>query len=115
MQAHQPDAEATPPVADGGLRTGVAPLGEPSHATIEEIVLCSGAGEALYDWNVGSLQSRLALLAQVEQQAVDLGGLLPLGRFDRLEVRHEGDRIVCQVQPHMRLFVRSAGSPACRE
>jgi CheY-like chemotaxis protein len=80
---------------------------------IEEVVLCSGAGEVLHEWESNSLELRLRLLEQVEQQAVQLSGLASVGRFDRLEIFTAEGRIVCQVQPDRRLFVRSAGtSPA---
>ena len=73
---------------------------------IEEIVLCSGAGEVLYEWQSNSLELRLRLLAQIEQQATQLNSLVRLGRFDRLEIQTREGRIVCQVQPDRRLFVR---------
>ena len=77
---------------------------------IEEIVLCSGAGEVLYEWDTKSLELRLRLLEQIEQQAAQLSGLAPVGRFDRLEILTSEGRIVCQVQPDRRLFVRSTGT-----
>jgi CheY-like chemotaxis protein len=79
---------------------------------IEEVVLCSGAGEVLYEWQTKSLELRLRLLEQIEQQAAQLGGLAPLGRFDRLEILTQEGRIICQVQPDRRLFVRRAGTKA---
>jgi hypothetical protein len=77
---------------------------------IEEIVLCSGAGEVLYEWETKSLELRLRLLEQIEQQATQLSSLAPVGRFDRLEILTAEGRIVCQVQPDRRLFVRRAGT-----
>jgi CheY-like chemotaxis protein len=77
---------------------------------IEETVLCSGAGEVLYEWECKSLELRLRLLEQVEQQAAQLSSLVAVGRFDRLEILTPEGRIVCQVQPDRRLFVRSAGT-----
>lgn len=93
------------PLESGAAAEAAAVAAQPRP---EEVILCSGAGEVLYEWQSPALKSRLALLAQLEQQAADLNGILPLGRFDRLEIRSETDRVVCQVQPHMRLFVRSA-------
>jgi CheY-like chemotaxis protein len=84
----------------------------PGQVRIEEIVLCSGAGEVLYEWESKSLELRLRLLDQVEQQATQLSGLAPVGRFDRLEILTAEGRIVCQVQPDRRLFVRRAGNAA---
>lgn len=79
---------------------------------IEEVVLCSGAGEVLYEWQTKSLELRLRLLEQIEQQAAQLGGVAPVGRFDRLEILTQEGRIICQVQPDRRLFVRRAGTKA---
>jgi hypothetical protein len=79
---------------------------------IEEIVLCAGAGEVLYEWETKSLELRLRLLEQIEQQATQLSSLAPVGRFDRLEILTPEGRIVCQVQPDRRLFVRRAGTTA---
>lgn len=82
-------------------------LVEPGPTRIVEVVLCSGSGEVLYDWGCQSLERRLALLEQIEQQGARLGGLGPVGRFDRMEMMTTDGRTVCQVQPHRRLFVRS--------
>ena len=78
---------------------------------IEEIVLCSGAGEVLYESESKSLELRLRLLEQIEQQANQLSNLAPIGRFDRVEILTAEGRIVCQVQPDRRLFVRRTGTP----
>jgi CheY-like chemotaxis protein len=79
-----------------------------SAARIDEVALCSGAGEVLYDWQCNPLESRLRLLEQVETQAAELSASIPIGRFDRLEILTAEGRIVCQVQPDRRLFVRSS-------
>jgi len=108
----EPD-EARPGVTEPGqsAATGTESLA-PGQVRIEEIVLCSGTGEVLYEWESESLELRLRLLEQVEQQAAQLGGLAPVGHFDRLEILTPEGRIVCQVQPDRRLFVRRAGTPA---
>jgi CheY-like chemotaxis protein len=87
----------------------------PGQLSIEEIVLCSGAGEVLYEWESKSLELRLRLLEQIEQQATQLSSLAPVGRFDRLEIRTAEGRIVCQVQSDRRLFVRRSGITATAE
>ena len=98
------EPEEAEPAAAGG--TEALP---PGQVRIEEMVLCSGTGEVLYQWEAKSLELRLRLLEQIEQQATQLIGLAPVGRFDRLEMLTADGRIVCQVQPDRRLFVRSAG------
>jgi hypothetical protein len=101
----------TEAAAQGAAMEGpaVATAGE---TRIEEIILCSGAGEVLYEWESKSLELRLRLLGQVEQQAAQVSTLAPVGRFDRLEILTPEGRIVCQVQPDRRLFVRSVGNGA---
>ena len=105
--------EAGQGAAEPGQLTGADTLElTTDQVRIEEIVLCSGAGEVLYEWESKSLELRLRLLDQIEQQAAQLSGLAPVGRFDRLEILTTEGRIVCQVQPDRRLFVRSAGTSA---
>jgi hypothetical protein len=108
----EPD-EPEPGPAGLGEHAAAAAQDRPAdEVRIEEIVLCSGAGEVLYEWDTKSLELRLRLLEQIEQQATQLSGLAPVGRFDRLEILTPDGRIVCQVQPDRRLFVRSAGTSA---
>jgi hypothetical protein len=80
---------------------------QPSGVRIEEVVLCSGAGEVLYQWECEPIERRLELLNEVERQATQINGLAPFGRFDRLEIQTGEGRVVCQVQPDRRLFMRS--------
>lgn len=101
--------EAAPAPAKGA-EEGPAPrpvLAEGQGSRTAEVVLCSGAGEVLYDWECQSLERRLGLMEQIEQQATQLSGLGPVGRFDRVEVVTPEGRLVCQIQPHRRLLVRS--------
>lgn len=91
-----------------GVSTAAVPA--PRRVCIEEIVLCSGAGDVLYEWKCSSLERRLELLQQVEQHGAQLSGVAALGRFERLEVLAQDGRIVCETRPHRRLFVRSAPS-----
>lgn len=95
--AAPPDVPPAPPPASGTVR-------------ILETVLCSGAGEVLYQSECKSLENRRRLLEQIEQQAAEVSALAPVGRFDRLEILVRDGRIVCEVQPNLRLFVHSAAS-----
>jgi len=105
--------EAGPGVAEPGEAAVARAMGlGAGEVRIEEIVLCAGAGEVLYEWDTKSLELRLRLLEQIEQQATQLSSLAPVGRFDRLEILTLEGRIVCQVQPDRRLFVRSTGTRA---
>jgi CheY-like chemotaxis protein len=84
------------------------PVSPPVH--IDEVLLISGSGEVLYEWQTRSLERRLNFLQQLERKADLLSKLLPAGRFDRAEFSTSRDRIICQVQPEMRLFVRSTSA-----
>ncbi len=92
----------------GGASTDGAPSG--GGIRIEEVLLCSGSGEVLHDWEVKSSELRLRLLEQIEQQASQISTIAPVGRFDRLEIISTDGRVICQVQPDRRLFVRSSGN-----
>ena len=93
----------------GSAEVPLPPAVSPEHIRIKEIVLCSGGGEVLYEWECNSLEARLKLFAEVEAQGKQLSARARAGMFDRVEIHTSGERIVCQVQPHRRLFLRSAG------
>jgi len=103
-----PIAPAAATARDGTEILAAPVMDDASRVRITEIILCSGAGEVLYEWECKSLERRLALITQLEQHATQLSGLAPVGRFDRVEIQARDGRIVCQIQPHRRLFVRSA-------
>jgi CheY-like chemotaxis protein len=105
-----------PAPAEAGGEAPAEPLAASGPATdnvrIEEIVLCSGAGDVLHQWEVKSLDARLRLLERIEQQAALVSRSSSVGRFDRLEITTAEGRVVCQVQPDRRLFVRTARAKA---
>ena len=110
QQMLPPEAtDAASPTVDGA---GAAPASRAGGVQIAELLLCSGAGEVLHDWQVQSVELRLRLLEHVEQQAAQIASLASVGRFDRLEIGTAHDRVVCQIQPDRRLFVRSEGRKA---
>lgn len=111
-EAAQSGATTEPePTEDEDEPASPTPLNLPTTtpgSRILEVLLCSGAGEVVYDWECKSIEQRLTLLQQIEQAAVKLCGLGPVGRFERLEVTTAEGRTICQIQPHRRLLVRSA-------
>jgi CheY-like chemotaxis protein len=76
----------------------------------QEILLASGSGAPLYEWECPQVAARLDLLKQLEEDAAILSKSLPAGRFDRLEIGGPKDRVVCVIRSEMRLLVRSTGS-----
>jgi len=98
------------PSTAGPAPHSLAATVSPGAVRIEEVMLCSGSGEVLHEWEVKSLESRSRLLAQVQQQAAHISSLATVGRFNRLEILTAQGRVVCHLQPDRRLFVRSAAA-----
>jgi CheY-like chemotaxis protein len=97
----EPD-ETSEPVVAAEVSATVSEL--PSRVT--ETLICSGQGAALYTWQCQNINARVALLRQIGQQAKELGELLPLGNFDRLELQLPDSRAIAQVQSDRMVFVR---------
>ncbi len=72
---------------------------------IEEVVICSGQGAVLYEWQCEDMNARLKLFQHITQQAERLNQLHPFGRFDRLEFEGPQGRVVAQVQNDRRVLV----------
>jgi CheY-like chemotaxis protein len=81
---------------------------EPKGIRIEETLLCSPAGEVLYQWKCESIESRLELFKSLEQQAMQVSKGTPSGRFHRISMDTGSDRLLVQIQPTFKLLVRSA-------
>ncbi len=75
---------------------------------VEEALLCSSAGEVLYQWKCESLEARLALFKQLEQQAMEASKVTPSGRFHRVSMDTGASRLLIQIQPTFKLLVRTA-------
>jgi CheY-like chemotaxis protein len=104
-----PEAAAELGGEDSRTPPGEAPAPtEPRGVHIEEVLLCSAAGEVLYDWKCESIQSRLDLFKSVEQQAMQAAKDIKSGLFHRLVIETGSGRILIQIQPTFKLLVRSA-------
>jgi CheY-like chemotaxis protein len=72
---------------------------------VAETLICSGQGKPFYQWQCADANARMALLLEISQQATRVGRLLPLGKFDRVEVQLPTSRAVIQVKPDRMVFV----------
>lgn len=97
--------------APPALKPVVEPTGS-AELRIEEFLLCSGAGEVLHDWQCQSPEARLALLQELEGQAAQIAGAVPVGRFERAEIFTAKERLLGLVQSDRRLFLRNTGGVA---
>ena len=85
--------------------------GQPSR--LVETLVCSGQGQPLYQWQCPDPVARVDLLKKISQFGARLGRLLPLGKFDRLEIQNHDSRAVAQAQSDRMVFVRvAAETPA---
>jgi CheY-like chemotaxis protein len=95
--------------AELGATFGEAAIAtEPRGVRIEETLLCSRAGEVLYQWKCEALEQRLELFKNLEEKATQAAKGTPSGRFHRVSMDVGPSRIVVQIQPSYKLLVRSA-------
>jgi CheY-like chemotaxis protein len=98
--AAEPDVEPEPfPAAESPVAAEVS-------VRVTETLICSGHGKPLYEWQCADVNARMALLLEIGQQAARVGRLLPLGKFDRLEIQLPTSRAVAQVKPNRMVFVQ---------
>jgi CheY-like chemotaxis protein len=76
--------------------------------SIEEALLCSSAGEVLYQWKCESIENRLDLFKRIEQEGLVATKGMPSGRFHRVSMDMGDSRMLVQIQPTYKLLVRSA-------
>lgn len=108
---------ATKPIesrGDIGLRPGAAGGLQllkdqpPENRRIEEVVVCSGSNEVLYEWQAAGIERRVELLDLLATKSGWMSKTLPLGRMHRLEVESHDGRALVLLQPDRKVFVRSA-------
>jgi CheY-like chemotaxis protein len=75
---------------------------------VVETLICSGQSTLLYQWQCADVKSRIALLLEIAKQAASVSRLLPLGKFERLEIQLPASRAVAQVKPDRMVFVQVA-------
>jgi CheY-like chemotaxis protein len=95
---------AKPPAA------AAAPASATVNRSILEVVLCSQAGELLYEWQTAAVEQRIQLLNLMFKTSASLAQSLLLTRGERLEVETRADRVALLLQTDKKMFVRS-GKP----
>jgi Domain of unknown function (DUF4388) len=71
-----------------------------------ELLICSAAGEVLYQWQCADVAARLTLLQEIGQRAEQLITYLQPGKMDRLEIQLPDGRAILQVRADRQIFVR---------
>jgi CheY-like chemotaxis protein len=75
-------------------------------ARLEGTLVCTRAGETLFDAVGDDFTTHIAWLKETEQQALQLGEILPLGGFDRLETELAEGRVIAVSRSNKLVFVR---------
>ena len=107
-------SQAPAPQPEPAVETGPAPVVETPAAPqnfsvrVAETLICSGKGILLYQWQCADAKSRIILLLEIAKQAASVGRLLPLGKFERLEIQLPASRAVAQVKSDRMVFVHVA-------
>lgn len=86
-------------------QTLTAPI-DASAARLEETLIAFSSGEMLYESQCLDAPARTTWLQAVVEQAGQLGGILPLGNFDRLEIQLAGGRAVALARAGRLIYVR---------
>jgi CheY-like chemotaxis protein len=100
-------AAQTPDLASEPSRILETPAAPPP-SRIMETLICSGQGRPLYQWQCYDANGRVELLKKISQYAARIGRLLPLGKFDRLEIQLHDSRVLAQLKPDRMVFVQVA-------
>ena len=77
-------------------------------ARAEELLICTGRGEKIYDWQCAHPAARVAMLQAIAQQAAQIVPDWQLGHFDRLEIALPTGRAVLQARADRIMFARFA-------
>lgn len=99
-QAAKPASETEP-----GSEPGKEPAAE-TDRTFEEIVLCSGTSELLYEWQAEDIDRRIRFLELLAKRSELFGRILPLGQSDRLEIDGKNSRVIALLHSERRVLVR---------
>ncbi len=97
--------------AEAEVKTATAATSATISARVVETLICSGAGEPLYNAHCADVAARVAHLQIIAAQAAELAQMLPLGNFDRLELQYPDGRAIAQARPDRLVFVRTATGP----
>lgn len=81
-------------------------------ARVEELMICSEAGDVLHAWECPKSDLRINFLEFISQKSSLLKNALPMGTFDRVEFSNPTGRFLAQVGPGRGIIVRIATAPS---
>jgi len=87
-------------------KTPAAPLPEALQNNLEDILICSSLGKVLHDWKCRDLAGWLKLMEYIAPPAEQLGPLMSLGDFCRLDIFTPSARLVLMATPEGSALLR---------
>jgi len=75
------------------------------NVAVTETLICTAQGDPIYQFQCADVLDRVALLQNIAQQATLLSQALPLGKFERLEIRQPDRRTVALFSQDRLVFV----------
>jgi CheY-like chemotaxis protein len=78
---------------------------------IDEVLLCSGQGDVLYEWQCRNSDVWINFLEFISQKSRHVSQGLALGNLDRLEIRGTNSRVVARVGSDWGVVIRSSKAP----
>ena len=108
MEAARVRDELASQIPPGEPEVDPTTLAAPTVATthIAETLICTGAGQPLYEADCADAPGRVAFLKKLAHQGAQLAQLLPCGNFDRVELQLADSRAIAQARPDRMVFVR---------
>ncbi len=99
----------------GDLGGGAEAVSTEPAGSVMEMLICSGTGEELYNWQCPAAAARLALMQEIAIRAEKIIPEIQLGKLDRMEIKLTGSRIVVQPRTDRLIWVRVADTPVKHE
>jgi CheY-like chemotaxis protein len=85
------------------------------NVNVEEVMICSDAGDVLLAWQCPDVDIRINFLEFISQKARLLRNALPLGAFDRVEFSGPQGRMVSQIANGRAIVVRTTSNAPVEE
>jgi CheY-like chemotaxis protein len=96
-------------------RAAKTPVTERARVKVDELMICSDAGDVLMAWECKDADLRINFLEFISQKARLLRNALPLGMFDRVEFSGPDGRMVAQIGSGRGIVVRTSKTAAARD
>ena len=100
------DASAVPGKVTFLSKTASVPALAVVPSSVEDVLICSALGEVLHEWKCQNLADWLKVLEYIAPPAEQLGQLMTLGDFQRLEILTPEARLVIVAAPEGSVMLR---------